>query len=424
MNHPGLPIPPHVPGGSAVRRHGRARPVRLLDRRHGRGCAERRVERGRARERLLRERRHLHRRRPGPHGRGPGRPRWQDRVRRLVVRRAALRGDTAQNVVDLQGSFLCCRASSRATSIRGRPTSSTSASSASRPPTRSWPPSAEYVDAHPEKDTYLGYGLYGQPVIWRRAERGPKKERSDEISPRQAAARVLVRDGHGAWLNSKAFEYLGITPDTPSTPGGADLPERRRQPVGHAGRLRHVADLEVPFNQENGADGLAAFLQSLNALGYTSIFSPPGNGFFPRALRGLTGSSPTATSSPACAARHRHQLADRRGPGQARSRRRSTTATRSGCDRRQEHSPTRVMDNESALLSEPYADDPSSHGETGWSRSRSTRPSRGHQPRGAARAHPRHRRRGRDDGARRHRVRRAERCRTTTSATPSPTCSW
>ena len=27
-------------------------------------------------------------------------------------------------------------------------------------------------------------------------------------------------DGHGAWLNSKAFEFLGITKDTEPTPGG------------------------------------------------------------------------------------------------------------------------------------------------------------------------------------------------------------
>ena len=86
-----LPFPPHVPGGKRrARRHGRARPVRLLDRRHGHGRTERRVERGRARERLLREHRHLHGRRSGSHGRSAGRPRREDRLRRIVVRRAAL----------------------------------------------------------------------------------------------------------------------------------------------------------------------------------------------------------------------------------------------------------------------------------------------------------------------------------------------
>lgn len=223
----------------------------------------------------------------------------------------------------------------------------------------------EYVDAHPEKDTYLGYGYAASLFPGEELEKGPKKERLDEISPDKPLL-VYSFDGHGAWLNSKAFEYLGITKDTASTPGGQIVKDADGNLWGTLADSAMSLAGRYPFDQDNLPEAVASFVQQLNALGYTSIFTPPGNGFFPipyEAYRTLEGNG---------------ELTMRvRGAG-------IVTSWQTDEDLRtlDELKKTYdggllkviagkvfadgVMDNESALLSEPYADNPGSYGETGW----------------------------------------------------------
>ena len=272
--------------------------------------------------------------------------------------------DTAQNVVDLQGRFVLpglieghIHSGSPDFfdfSLIGLPTADDELAAIKK-----------YVDAHPEKDTYLGFGYMASLYPGEELERGPKKERLDEISPDKPLL-VYSFDGHGAWLNSKAFEYLGITPDTPSTPGGEIYKNEDGSLWGTLADSAMSMTSKYPVNQENVADGLATFLQGLNALGYTSIFTPPGNGFFPVPYEGY------------------QTLADRdgltmrvRGAGIVTSWQTDEDLTKLEELKKKYDSDALkviagkifvdgVMDNESALLSEPYADNPSNYGETGW----------------------------------------------------------
>lgn len=223
----------------------------------------------------------------------------------------------------------------------------------------------EYVDAHPDKDTYIGYGYMASLYPGEELEKGPKKERLDEISPDKPLL-VYSFDGHGAWLNSKAFEYLGITPDTPSTPGGEIYKDADGNLWGTLADSAMSFTSKYPMNQENVADGLATFLQGLNALGYTSIFTPPGNGFFPVPYEGYQA-----------LADHDELTMRVRGAGIVTSWQTDEDLAKLDELKKKYDSDALkviggkifvdgVMDNESALLSEPYADNPTNYGETGW----------------------------------------------------------
>ncbi len=79
----------------------------------------------------------------------------------------------------------------------------------------------EYVEAHPEKELYLGSGY----AEWNFDEHGPTKEMLDEICSDKP---VLIVSGseHQAWANSKTLELAGITKDTPDPSPGISFFER------------------------------------------------------------------------------------------------------------------------------------------------------------------------------------------------------
>ena len=223
----------------------------------------------------------------------------------------------------------------------------------------------EYVGSHPDKETYSGFGYSASLFSGEELAHGPKKERLDEIS---ADKPILVYsfDGHGAWLNSKAFEYLGITKDTASTPGGQIVKDENGELWGILADSAMSLAADYPFDRENLPQALTEYLAHLNSLGYTSLFSPPGNGFMPL---------------PADAYQ---KLADQgdltvrvRGAG-------IVTSWQTDDDLRKldelkaahngdlfkinaaKFFTDGVMDNESALLLEPYTDNPDRYGDAGW----------------------------------------------------------
>lgn len=223
----------------------------------------------------------------------------------------------------------------------------------------------DYVDSHPDKKTYSGFGYAAALFPGEELEHGPKKERLDEISPDKPVL-VYSFDGHGAWLNSKAFEYLGITKDTESTPGGKIVKDENGELWGILADSAMSLAADYPFDQENLSLALPDYLAHLNSLGYTSIFSPPGNGFLPLPVDAY------------------QKLADQneltlrvRGAGIV-----TSWQTEDDLKRLEELKAAHtgdlfkvnaakfftdgVMDNESALLLEPYTDNPGSHGDTGW----------------------------------------------------------
>lgn len=137
-----------------------------------------------------------------------------------------------------------------------------------------------HVDANPDKDTYFGFGYMATLFEGAELENGPKKERLDEICPDKPLL-IYSFDGHAAWLNSKAFEYCGITADTESTPGGVIVKDESGALWGTLQDTAMSFTASFPLDQEKLPQALKAFVQQLNSMGYTSIMTLPGNGFFP-----------------------------------------------------------------------------------------------------------------------------------------------
>jgi predicted amidohydrolase YtcJ len=74
---------------------------------------------------------------------------------------------------------------------------------------------AAYANDHPDEPWILGGG-WAQDVF---ARGTPTKEELDAIVSDRPAF-LVNRDGHGAWVNSKALEIAGITADTPDPKDG------------------------------------------------------------------------------------------------------------------------------------------------------------------------------------------------------------
>ena len=88
----------------------------------------------------------------------------------------------------------------------------------------------EYVAANPDNETYFGMGY----PEWVFDEAGPRKEELDAICPDKPL--LLISNGvHEAWCNSKTFEVLHITKDTPDPLPGRSYFRRDEsgEPTGH-----------------------------------------------------------------------------------------------------------------------------------------------------------------------------------------------
>lgn len=138
----------------------------------------------------------------------------------------------------------------------------------------------EYVQANPDKETYFGFGYMAPLFEGDELVYGPRKERLDEICPDKPVV-IYSYDGHGAWLNSKAFEYCGISKDTESNPGGTIVKDDDGELWGILQDTAMSFTANMPMDEQKVAEGLKAFTKDLNAMGYTSIMTPPGNGFLP-----------------------------------------------------------------------------------------------------------------------------------------------
>lgn len=88
----------------------------------------------------------------------------------------------------------------------------------------------EYIDRHPERETYFGIG-YPEVAY---DEKGPRKEVLDAMCPDKPVM-ILGSGGHEGWCNSKTFELAGITKETPDPVPGFQYFERDEdgQPTGH-----------------------------------------------------------------------------------------------------------------------------------------------------------------------------------------------
>ena len=99
----------------------------------------------------------------------------------------------------------------------------------------------------------------------------PTKEVLDRIVPDRPAY-LPNRDGHGAWVNSRALELAGITRETPDPPDGRIERDAAGEPSGtlHEGAMDLVEKLMPPVTDKEWEEGLRVAQRYLHSLGITA----------------------------------------------------------------------------------------------------------------------------------------------------------
>jgi predicted amidohydrolase YtcJ len=127
---------------------------------------------------------------------------------------------------------------------------------------------AEYARAHPHEAWILGGGW------WPAAFPGgtPRREDLDAIVPDRPAF-LPNRDGHGAWVNTRALEAVGIDRDTPDPPDGRiERDSATGAPAGtlHEGAMALVTDVIPPTSPEEWERAILEAQGHLHSLGITA----------------------------------------------------------------------------------------------------------------------------------------------------------
>ena len=98
-----------------------------------------------------------------------------------------------------------------------------------------------------------------------------RKESLDQIV-RDRPVFLENRDGHGAWVNSRALAMAGIGRDTPDPPDGRIERDEHGEPAGtlHEGAMELVERLVPPPTQAELEEGILRAQRRLHALGITA----------------------------------------------------------------------------------------------------------------------------------------------------------
>jgi predicted amidohydrolase YtcJ len=124
----------------------------------------------------------------------------------------------------------------------------------------------EYAAANPDAPWILGGG-WSMEVFPRGCP--PKADLDAIVSDRPVF--LPNRDGHSAWVNSKALELAGVTATTPDPPDGRIERTDDGEPFGtlHEGAQRFATDLIPPSTPDELYRGLLKGQEFLHALGIT-----------------------------------------------------------------------------------------------------------------------------------------------------------
>jgi predicted amidohydrolase YtcJ len=126
---------------------------------------------------------------------------------------------------------------------------------------------AAYAAAHPQRQWITGDG-WSMDFF---PGGNPDKERLDAIVPDRPAY-LENRDGHTAWVNSRALELAGIGADSSDPPDGRIERGPGGEPSGalHEGAMRLVGDLVPETSQAEREQALLNAQAELHALGITA----------------------------------------------------------------------------------------------------------------------------------------------------------
>lgn len=124
-----------------------------------------------------------------------------------------------------------------------------------------------YAEEHPDEEWIQGGGWSMDAF----PGGTPTRDVLDRLVPDRPAF-LPNRDGHGAWVNSKALELAGITGETPDPPDGRIERDEWGEPSGtlHEGAMDLVEKLMPPVSEEDMEQGLRAAQEYLHSLGITS----------------------------------------------------------------------------------------------------------------------------------------------------------
>lgn len=130
-----------------------------------------------------------------------------------------------------------------------------------------------YVDAHPEQPSYFGFGYNVSFFEGIEKDKGPRKERLDDICPDKPIA-ILAYAGHELWANSVFLNKHGFNAQSESPRGGTI---EKDEATGELwGTLKDTAmkitedDL---YNQDTLLRELPTMVSLFNSLGFTSVLS-------------------------------------------------------------------------------------------------------------------------------------------------------
>jgi hypothetical protein len=126
---------------------------------------------------------------------------------------------------------------------------------------------AAYAAEHPGEGWVLGGG-WSMDVF---PGGNPPKDVLDRLLPDRPAF-LTSRDGHSAWVNSRALELAGLTADTPDPVDGWIVRDERGEPAGtlHEGAM-HLVDKHVPEpTTQDWVESLRVAQRYLHGLGITA----------------------------------------------------------------------------------------------------------------------------------------------------------
>jgi predicted amidohydrolase YtcJ len=126
---------------------------------------------------------------------------------------------------------------------------------------------ADYASEHPDVEWIRGGGWLMDSF----PGGTPTKEILDRIIPDRPVY-LPNRDGHGAWVNSRALELAGITQETPDPPDGRIERDDAGEPSGtlHEGAMDLVENVMPPVTEAEWGEGLRVAQQYLHSLGITA----------------------------------------------------------------------------------------------------------------------------------------------------------
>ncbi|MDP9251022.1 MAG: amidohydrolase, partial [Chloroflexota bacterium] len=123
-----------------------------------------------------------------------------------------------------------------------------------------------YAAAHRERPWIEGAGW----SVTDFPDAAPRREAFDALVPDRPAF-LWSRDGHSAWVNSRALELAGISAGTPDPPGGVIVRDADGSPNGtlREGAMSLVERRIPPASREEHIEALASVQRRLHGLGIT-----------------------------------------------------------------------------------------------------------------------------------------------------------